>query len=84
MGTTETEIQEFVLNISLFVLISCFCLSAVDPGVVKTNIMREIPSCLSETAFLVLRVLGLLQSPEVGVSSIVDAALSPPVSFVSN
>ncbi|XP_074345545.1 uncharacterized protein LOC141684459 isoform X1 [Apium graveolens] len=51
---------------------------AVDPGVVKTNIMREIPSCLSETAFLALRVLGLLQSPEVGVSSIVDAALSPP------
>ncbi|KAK1384799.1 Rossmann-fold NAD(P)-binding domain-containing protein [Heracleum sosnowskyi] len=51
---------------------------AVDPGVVKTNIMQEIPSCLSETAFLVLRVLGLLQSPEVGVSSIVDAALSPP------
>ncbi|KAL1830832.1 hypothetical protein ACET3Z_000483 [Daucus carota] len=51
---------------------------AVDPGVVKTNIMREIPSCLSESAFLVLRVLGLLQPPEVGVTSIVDAALSPP------
>lgn len=60
-----------------------FFSSAVDPGVVKTNIMREIPSCLSETANLVLRLLGLLQSPEVGVSSIVDAALSPPVSSVS-
>ncbi|XP_068313020.1 uncharacterized protein [Pyrus communis] len=51
---------------------------AVDPGVVETNIMREVPSCLSSLAFIVLKLLGLLQSPEIGVSSILDAALSPP------
>ncbi|XP_048439671.1 dehydrogenase/reductase SDR family member on chromosome X-like isoform X1 [Pyrus x bretschneideri] len=51
---------------------------AVDPGVVETNIMREVPSCLSGLAFIVLKLLGLLQSPEIGVSSILDAALSPP------
>ncbi|XP_048439678.1 short-chain dehydrogenase TIC 32, chloroplastic-like isoform X2 [Pyrus x bretschneideri] len=49
-----------------------------DPGVVETNIMREVPSCLSGLAFIVLKLLGLLQSPEIGVSSILDAALSPP------
>ncbi|XP_059662082.1 short-chain dehydrogenase TIC 32, chloroplastic-like isoform X2 [Cornus florida] len=51
--------------------------SAADPGIVKTNIMREIPSCLSQVAFLVLKLLGLLQSPENGVHSILDAALAP-------
>ncbi|KAK9929866.1 hypothetical protein M0R45_026939 [Rubus argutus] len=52
--------------------------SAVDPGVVKTNIMREVPPCLSSLAFIVLRLLCLLQSPEVGGSSILDAALASP------
>ncbi|KAK9929853.1 hypothetical protein M0R45_026929 [Rubus argutus] len=52
---------------------------AVDPGVVKTNIMREVPPCLSNLAFVVLRLFCLLQSPEVGVSSILDAALAPPI-----
>ncbi|XP_021291134.1 dehydrogenase/reductase SDR family member on chromosome X [Herrania umbratica] len=52
--------------------------TAADPGVVKTNIMREVPSCLSHLAFEVLKLLGLLQSPENGVSSILDAALAPP------
>ncbi|KAK9929828.1 hypothetical protein M0R45_026906 [Rubus argutus] len=51
---------------------------AVDPGVVKTNIMREVSPCLSNLAFVVLRLFCLLQSPEVGVSSILDAALAPP------
>lgn len=51
---------------------------AADPGFVKTNIMREVPSHLSQIAYLVLRILGLLQSPESGISSIIDAALSPP------
>ncbi|KAI0515699.1 hypothetical protein KFK09_008365 [Dendrobium nobile] len=49
----------------------------VDPGVVQTNILREVPSCLSQLAFRVLSFLHLLQSPEVGVSSIIDAALAP-------
>lgn len=48
----------------------------------KTNIMREIPSCFSWMAFSVLKLLGLLQSPEAGVCSILDAALAPPVSIV--
>ncbi|KAG5561483.1 hypothetical protein RHGRI_004510 [Rhododendron griersonianum] len=51
---------------------------AVDPGVVKTNIMRDVPTCLRFVAFLVLNLLGLLKSPESGVRSIVDAALAPP------
>ncbi|KAK2968828.1 hypothetical protein RJ640_028221 [Escallonia rubra] len=51
---------------------------AVDPGAVKTNIMREVPSCLSQVAFLVLKLGGLLQSPENGVCSVLDAALAPP------
>ena len=53
----------------------------MDPGVVNTNIMREVPPCLSNLAFVVLRLFCLLQSPEVGVSSILHAALAPPVSF---
>lgn len=61
----------------------CFtCYRAVDPGVVETNIMREVPSGLSHLAFMVLRLLGLLQSPENGVKSIVDATLAPPVSLL--
>ncbi|KAL3327500.1 hypothetical protein AABB24_035269 [Solanum stoloniferum] len=51
---------------------------AADPGVVKTNIMREIPSCLSWLAFFVLKLLGLLQSPEVGIGSVLDAVHAPP------
>lgn len=53
--------------------------SAADPGVVKSNIMREVPSSLSLLAFTILKLLGLLQSPENGVESILDAALAPPV-----
>ncbi|XP_062095806.1 uncharacterized protein LOC133801576 [Humulus lupulus] len=51
---------------------------AADPGAVKTNLMREVPSCISHVAFVVLNLLGLLQSPENGISSILDAALAPP------
>ncbi|XP_071922080.1 uncharacterized protein [Coffea arabica] len=51
---------------------------AVDPGAVKTSIMREIPSCIASMAFLGLKLLGALQAPENGVSSIIDAALAPP------
>ncbi|KAH9752369.1 hypothetical protein KPL71_014659 [Citrus sinensis] len=51
---------------------------AADPGVVKTNIMREVPSFLSLMAFTVLKLLGLLQSPEKGINSVLDAALAPP------
>ncbi|KAJ0986417.1 hypothetical protein J5N97_004773 [Dioscorea zingiberensis] len=51
---------------------------AADPGVVETNIMREIPRFLSQLAFKALRIMRLLQSPEIGVGSIIDAALAPP------
>ncbi|KAK0587608.1 hypothetical protein LWI29_025676 [Acer saccharum] len=51
---------------------------AADPGVVKTNIMREVPSLLSQVAFTVLKLLGLLQSPDDGINSVLDAALAPP------
>ncbi|KAJ0914697.1 putative NADP-retinol dehydrogenase [Helianthus annuus] len=51
---------------------------AVDPGAVKTNIMRELPWLISQAAFASLWFLGLLQSRRVGVSSTLDAALAPP------
>ncbi|KAB5521855.1 hypothetical protein DKX38_026174 [Salix brachista] len=51
---------------------------AADPGAVETNIMRELPSCVSRMAFIALNLLGLLQSPEEGASSVIDAALAPP------
>lgn len=50
---------------------------AADPGVVETKIMREIPPILSQLAFKALRIMRLLQSPETGVDSIIDAALAP-------
>lgn len=56
--------------------------SAADPGVVETNIMREVPSHLSVLSIVVLRTLGLLQSPDNGVESIIDASLAPPVSLI--
>lgn len=73
----------FVTNNYCLMFVSSICLiwSAVDPGVVETNIMREVPSCLSHVALTVLKLLGLLQSPEQGISAILDAALAPPVSF---
>ncbi|KAF7830680.1 dehydrogenase/reductase SDR family member on chromosome X isoform X1 [Senna tora] len=51
---------------------------AVDPGAVQTNIMREVPSLLSCLAYKILGLLGLLQTPERGINSIIDAALAPP------
>ncbi|KAM6590484.1 hypothetical protein CsatA_013089 [Cannabis sativa] len=49
-----------------------------DPGFVKTNLLREFPSFITQVAFFVLNLVGLLQSPENGISSILDAALAPP------
>ncbi|KAK9929862.1 hypothetical protein M0R45_026935 [Rubus argutus] len=69
------KIFDFYSN---FKLPHLYLVRAVDPGVVKTNIMREVPPCLSNLAFVVLRLFCLLQSPEVGVGSILDAALAPP------
>lgn len=54
--------------------------SVADPGVVKTNIMREVPTYLSRVAFTILMLLRLLQLPKDGVNSILDAALASPVS----
>ncbi|KAM7260892.1 hypothetical protein ACFE04_026367 [Oxalis oulophora] len=51
---------------------------AADPGAVKTNIMRELPLCISYLALFGLKFLGFLQTPENGVSAILDAALAPP------
>ncbi|EOA20857.1 hypothetical protein CARUB_v10001194mg [Capsella rubella] len=51
---------------------------AADPGFVKTNIMRELPSCITSMAFLGFRIIGILQSPDAGAESIIDAALSAP------
>ncbi|CAN6446866.1 unnamed protein product [Victoria cruziana] len=52
--------------------------TVADPGVVRTGIMREFPFSISQMAYKVLELAGLLQSPEIGVSSIIDAALAPP------
>ncbi|TKY74117.1 Dehydrogenase/reductase SDR family member on chromosome X [Spatholobus suberectus] len=51
--------------------------TVADPGVVQTNLMREVPAILSCLTFSVLKRLWLLQSPEHGVDSIIDAALAP-------
>uniref|UniRef100_I1JYU2 Dehydrogenase/reductase SDR family member on chromosome X n=1 Tax=Glycine max TaxID=3847 RepID=I1JYU2_SOYBN len=48
------------------------------PGVVQTKLMQEVPAILSWLALYVLKRLQLLQSPECGVDSIIDAALAPP------
>ena len=53
-------------------------ISVADPGVVQTNIMREVPAILSWLALFVLKRLGLFQSPQSGINSIIDAALAPP------
>uniref|UniRef100_A0A0D3H5N3 Uncharacterized protein n=1 Tax=Oryza barthii TaxID=65489 RepID=A0A0D3H5N3_9ORYZ len=53
-------------------------LTAADPGVVQTGIMRELPPCLSWLALSVLRLLNLLQQPDTGVDAVLDAALAPP------
>ncbi|RAL55009.1 hypothetical protein DM860_013705 [Cuscuta australis] len=53
---------------------------AVDPGAVKTEIMRELPWGISHIAFISLKALGLLQTPEDAVGSILDASLALPVS----
>ncbi|KAL6846435.1 hypothetical protein ACP4OV_023883 [Aristida adscensionis] len=59
-------------------LSSVVSVMAADPGVVETNIMRELPLCLSWFAFFVLRFLNLLQQPDTGVGAVLDAALAPP------
>ncbi|KAI3985661.1 hypothetical protein MKX01_033944 [Papaver californicum] len=51
---------------------------AADPGVVETNLMREVPSHLSFLAIHILKFLGLLQSPDNGVEAKIDASLAPP------
>ncbi|KAK9683062.1 hypothetical protein RND81_10G115300 [Saponaria officinalis] len=51
--------------------------NVADPGAVKTKIMRELPSSLSQLAFSILKPMQLLQFPEEGVSSILDASLAP-------
>ncbi|XP_043707161.1 uncharacterized protein LOC122656619 isoform X3 [Telopea speciosissima] len=76
----ELHRRLYLKDKSLNVSVLYVFLNAVDPGVVETNIMREVPSFLSQLAFMVLRLLGLLQSPENGVESIVDATLAPPES----
>uniref|UniRef100_A0ACD5XV32 Uncharacterized protein n=1 Tax=Avena sativa TaxID=4498 RepID=A0ACD5XV32_AVESA len=57
---------------------------AADPGVVETSIMRELSPCLSRFAFFGLRILHLLQQPDTGIDAVLDAALAPPVTLLSN
>ncbi|KAL9244616.1 hypothetical protein vseg_018377 [Gypsophila vaccaria] len=52
-------------------------INVADPGAVKTKIMREMPSSLSQPAFSVLKLMQLLQFPEEGANSILDASLAP-------
>ncbi|CAH8386765.1 unnamed protein product [Eruca vesicaria subsp. sativa] len=51
---------------------------AADPGFVKTNLMREFPKYASGFGFLFFKLIGLLQTPDEGARSSVDAALAPP------
>ncbi|KAG2399709.1 Protochlorophyllide reductase [Vigna angularis] len=50
----------------------------ISPDICQTNLMREVPTILSSLALRVLKFLQLLQFPESGVDSIIDAALAPP------
>ncbi|KAJ4894534.1 NAD(P)-binding Rossmann-fold superfamily protein [Raphanus sativus] len=49
---------------------------AADPGFVKTNLMREYPKYVSAFAFLCFKTIGLLQTPDEGARSSLDAALA--------
>lgn len=51
----------------------------VDPGIVNTNIMHELPRWLEWLAHFVLKLLVLLQNPQTGASAVIDAALAPEV-----
>ncbi|CAN8300081.1 unnamed protein product [Cochlearia groenlandica] len=51
---------------------------AADPGFAKTNIMHEYPSYVTAITFVCFKIIGLLQSPDKGAESIVDAALATP------
>ncbi|URE00572.1 short chain dehydrogenase [Musa troglodytarum] len=75
-----TLLFSYELHRQLYVMdpASNVSIMAADPGAVATNIMRELPPSLKRLAFLVLGFLQLLQSPEIGVDSIIDAALAPP------
>ncbi|WVZ20498.1 hypothetical protein V8G54_007820 [Vigna mungo] len=71
----------WVIGVNFGLLAFIFCIvgiSVADPGVVQTNLMREVPTILSSLALRVLKFLQLLQFPESGVDSIIDAALAPP------
>ncbi|XP_026408856.1 dehydrogenase/reductase SDR family member on chromosome X-like [Papaver somniferum] len=81
------EYTKFCLLMFSYQLHRQFCLDghspqvsviAADPGVVETNLMREVPSHLSFLAIRILKFLGLLQSPDNGVEAIIDASLAPP------
>ncbi|KAL5145632.1 Dehydrogenase/reductase SDR family member on chromosome X [Glycine soja] len=77
----SSPVSSKIVNVTSFTHRAVFVLlhiSVADPGVVQTNLMREIPAILSWLAIYVLKRLRLLQSPECGVDSIVDAALAPP------
>ncbi|BBN05524.1 hypothetical protein MPTK1_3g13860 [Marchantia polymorpha subsp. ruderalis] len=50
---------------------------AADPGIVRTNIMRELPSSLVSFTYFVLSILRLLQDPSDGSKAVLDAALAP-------
>nr|XP_011467058.1 PREDICTED: probable CCR4-associated factor 1 homolog 11 isoform X2 [Fragaria vesca subsp. vesca] len=69
----ELHRQLGLLDISHHIFVN-----AVDPDVVETKMMREFPPCLSSLAFKILRSC-LLQSPEVGIGSILDAVVAPPL-----
>ncbi|KAG6537675.1 hypothetical protein ZIOFF_002770 [Zingiber officinale] len=75
-----TLLFSYELHRQLYAMDSASVVSvmAADPGFVETNIMRELPPSLQKLAFMVLGFLHLLQSPEIGVGSIIDAALASP------
>ncbi|XP_042451721.1 dehydrogenase/reductase SDR family member on chromosome X-like isoform X2 [Zingiber officinale] len=78
--TVCTLLFSYELHRQLYAMDSASVVSvmAADPGFVETNIMRELPPSLQKLAFMVLGFLHLLQSPEIGVGSIIDAALASP------
>lgn len=51
---------------------------AADPGIVRSNIFREVPSWFSSCIFTCLRCTWLLHTPSNGCRPVVDAALASP------
>ena len=69
------------IHVLIFMSILIVSIIVVDLGAVEISIMREVPSYISHMAFMVWKLLSLLQSPRNGVGSILDVVSGPHVAW---